>query len=102
MKSFEQIKEEHEQLHEGKFRSGSIGTLAAKSVASGKKATKAYRRGADVLKAPTDPNDHMTKLDAIHEALLSLLEGHEHQNRQLQNHVALDAVGHLSRQRGQS
>ncbi len=94
MKTFEEIRTE--QLNEGKLRTGSIGSLAAKSMASGKKADRALKQGLSAMNAPSDKNDPSEQLEKVLVALTALLEAQRHMSQQIKTHIALDAIGHLA------
>ena len=96
MKPFNEFLSEQEPLDESILRSGSVATFAARSASAGKKAEAAFKRALAELNKPIDPDKIAERLDRIDAVLKAMLEGHLHQRRQVSNHVALDAVGHLA------
>lgn len=99
MKTFNEFLAEQQELDEDIVRSGTVSTFAARSRAAGVKAEKSYKRGLTELRKPIDHENLVDQLEQTYSALQAILEGQLHQLQQINNHVLLNAVGHLAKRK---
>jgi hypothetical protein len=95
MKSFGEYLAEQESLDEGIIRATAVTSFAASSRGDGDKAEQTYKRGLQVLRAPTKGMTTDQRLDRLDDALTTILDGLVSTRHQIGSGVAVNTTGHL-------